>query len=89
MPSTGPMPKCSLVGVYSKANVDGAERSADRCAVVKFNRNRMSGLLGVHSNRGMLMLDDEGEIMLNDSKFVFAPAMSEVRVLILSSSLGS
>jgi len=40
MPSMGPMPKCSLAGVYRKASVDGAERRAERCAVVKLRRNR-------------------------------------------------
>ncbi len=42
MPSTGPMPKCSFVGVYRNTRVEGAVRSAERCDVVKFSKKVMS-----------------------------------------------
>ena len=64
MASTGPIPKCSFVGVYKSARVDRALRSAERCAVVKFNRMRMSGLIAVQLNGGMLVGEEEGEMML-------------------------
>lgn len=40
--STGPIPKCSFDGVYSKVRVDGAVSRAVLWAVLKLSRKRMS-----------------------------------------------
>lgn len=87
--STGPMPKCSFVGVYSSASVEGAERSAERCAVVKLRRKRTSGSVGVRSKGGMVTCEVDGVRMLKVSVCAFAPSMSPTSVIMLSSSLES
>ena len=89
MPSTGPIPKCSLVGVYSNASVEGALSSAERWAVVKLSRKSMSGFFGVQSNGGMGMRDVEGATTLNVRVFSLALSMSAASVSILSCSRGS
>jgi hypothetical protein len=89
MPSTGPIPKCSFVGVYNKASVEGAVRSAERWEVVKLSRKSMSGFVGVQSNDGRAMRDVEGATTLSVSEFVFALTIRLASVLILSSSRGS
>ena len=43
MPSTGIIPKCSLVGVYKSACVDEEVRSHVRCALVKLSKSVTSG----------------------------------------------
>src|SRR5882762_2648096 len=88
IPSTGPIPKCSLVGVYNSTNVEGAVRSAERWAVVKLSRKSMSGFVGVQSNGGMAMRDVEGVITLYVSLFALAPSISVARVSMLSCSRG-
>jgi hypothetical protein len=83
------MPKCSLVGVYNKASVEGAVRSAERCTVVKLSRKSMSGLIGVQLNDGTATRDVEGAITLYVREFVLALSISVASVMILSCSRGS
>jgi hypothetical protein len=89
MLSTGPMPKCSLVGVYNNASVECAVRSAERWAVVKLSRKSISGLIGVQLNSGMATRDAEGAITLYVSEFALASSISVASVVILSCSRGS
>jgi len=49
--SMGTIPKCSFVGVYRRASVDGLRRRAERCAVVKLSKKRTRGSSGAFGGR--------------------------------------
>lgn len=83
------MPKCSLVGVYNRARVEGAVKSADRCVVVKLRRKSMSGFVGVQEKDGMEIRDVDGAIMLYVSEFALALSTREIKVVTLSCRRGS
>lgn len=89
MPSTGPIPKCSLVGVYNRASVEDALSSADLWAVVKLRRSRTSGSVGVHSKGGMVMREFEGATILKVRKFDLARLINVSNVAMLSCKRGS
>ena len=90
IPSTGPMPKCSLEGVYNNARVDGDRSKADLCAVVKFSRNIISASedeFAVES-KGKTS-ETEGVIIQYERLDLLAKSTRFVNVSILSCNLGS
>lgn len=83
------MPKCSLVGVYNSANVDGAVKSADLCVVAKSRRKSTSGSIGVQLKEGSAMREVEGVTISKVSEFILTSSTSDSKVVTLSCNRGS
>lgn len=69
--------------------MEGAVKSADRCAVVKLRRKSISGLVGEQLKDGMEIRDADGIMILYVNEFALAISTREVKVTMLSSRRGS
>jgi hypothetical protein len=75
MASIGTIPKCSLAGVYKRAWVDAAVRSAVRWDVEKLSRKSTSGSTGVPFSGGIWTEEEEEVMTLNVSEFALAKSI--------------